>query len=136
MDIEEIKDDLRNKGVGVKECVKLKGKGTNTYSYLIVTDKTTNIGEVKKIKNVDHLKVSWETFQKRRTWSQCYRCQEFGHGSTNCNKTPRCVKCTGFHLTKDCPTTRTENSTATCCNCNGNHPANYSKCEKLLEYLQ
>lgn len=25
---------------------------------------------------------------------------------------------------------------AKCCNCSGNHPANYSKCEKLLEYLE
>lgn len=136
MDTEELKNELNNKGIAIKDCVKLKGKGENTYSYLVVTDKATNIGEVKKIKHVENLNVTWETYQKKRKWSQCHRCQEYGHGSSNCNKNPRCVKCAEMHLTSQCTVRKTENSTAKCCNCGGNHPANYSKCEKLLEYLE
>ncbi|GFQ98304.1 RNA-directed DNA polymerase from mobile element jockey [Trichonephila clavata] len=34
--------------------------------------------------------------------AQCYRCQGFFHSSKFCTRTPRCVKCAGNHLAKEC----------------------------------
>ncbi|GFU82265.1 nucleic-acid-binding protein from transposon X-element [Trichonephila clavipes] len=33
---------------------------------------------------------------------QCYRCQEFFHHSRFCARAPKCLKCSGGHLTSDC----------------------------------
>ncbi|GFS91140.1 hypothetical protein TNCV_2214831 [Trichonephila clavipes] len=33
---------------------------------------------------------------------QCYKQQEFYHHSRFCNRAPRCLKCSGGHLTSDC----------------------------------
>ncbi|GFY74216.1 nucleic-acid-binding protein from transposon X-element [Trichonephila inaurata madagascariensis] len=57
---------------------------------------------------------------------QCYRCQEFYHNSRFCDRAPRCLKCSGSHLTSDC--TKSNKAPAKCANCSGPHPANYSGC--------
>lgn len=67
--------------------------------------------------------------------TQCYRCQGFGHSSTNCNLAPRCVKCLDSHLTEDCPK-KTRDQPAQCCNCGGNHPANFRQCKEREKYLK
>ena len=67
--------------------------------------------------------------------TQCYRCQGFGHSSTNCNLAPRCVKCTEPHLTVDCPK-KTRDQPAQCCNCGSNHPANFRQCKERENYLK
>lgn len=83
-----------------------------------------------------NLKVSWERYAKRRNWTQCHRCQAFGHGEAFCYRKPRCVKCLEEHHTKNCSLVKSENSTPQCVNCKGAHTANYSKCPALLEYLE
>ncbi|GFT61027.1 RNA-directed DNA polymerase from mobile element jockey [Trichonephila clavipes] len=57
---------------------------------------------------------------------QCYRCQEFYHHSRLCNRAPKCLKCSGGHLTAECK--KSTKSPAKCANCGGPHPANFSGC--------
>ncbi|GFY62691.1 nucleic-acid-binding protein from transposon X-element [Trichonephila inaurata madagascariensis] len=57
---------------------------------------------------------------------QCYRCQEFFHHSRLCNRAPKCLKCSGSHLTAECK--KSVKSPAKCANCGGPHPANFSGC--------
>ncbi|GFT26392.1 hypothetical protein TNCV_264291 [Trichonephila clavipes] len=47
------------------------------------------------------------------------------HSSKYCTRNPKCVKCGQPHLTRSCTKT-----SATCCNCQGNHPANFTGCPK------
>lgn len=64
------------------------------------------------------------------TPSQYYNCQRIGHSSRLCGYSPRCVKCAGAHIAKDCTKSREEEPT--CINCQGCHTANYKKCPSLL----
>lgn len=48
---------------------------------------------------------------------------------------PRCVKCAGDHLSKECLLTKESNTRPKCCNCLGEHTANYSQCPTLLDFL-
>lgn len=48
MDINIIKMQLNAEGANVIECKPMKGRSTNTSSYLITTTKDTNIGQIKK----------------------------------------------------------------------------------------
>lgn len=45
---------------------------------------------------------------------QCYRCMEFDHLATNCERAPRCGQCAGEHEMRDCPN---RNSNPCCANC-------------------
>ncbi|GFY54113.1 nucleic-acid-binding protein from transposon X-element [Trichonephila inaurata madagascariensis] len=42
------------------------------------------------------------------------------------NRAPKCLKCSGSHLTADCK--KSTKSPAKCANCGGPHPANFSGC--------
>lgn len=104
--------------------------------YLAILPAGSDINQFRKIKRLCHCVVQLEKFKTRSAQcTQCYRCQKFGHASRNCNLSPRCVKCLELHETKDCP--KTDKSTpAVCCNCNEEHPANFTKCPERLKYIE
>lgn len=83
-----------------------------------------------------YTKTKWETYKKVKQYTQCFRCQRFGHGAMNCNMRPRCVKCGQEHLPHECNLVKTDTSKATCANCGGDHPANFGRCPELEKYLQ
>lgn len=136
MDPSDIKKSLIENNIQVNNCISLKSKKSNSFSYLITMPQQTNIKQVREITNIENIKAKWEPYTRKNLITQCHRCQQFGHGQNNCYSTPKCVKCAKNHLTADCTMVRTPNTTAKCCNCGGNHPANYKKCDAYLDYLQ
>lgn len=136
LDPQELTDTLTENNIQTQNITPLKGRNTNSFSYLITLPKNTIINNVRKIDNLNNLKVTWEKYSKKTDHTQCYKCQAFGHGQANCFNTPRCVKCPGKHYYKECPVQRTATSVAYCCNCGGPHTANFTKCPRLLEYLE
>lgn len=101
--------------------------------YKITFPPGTKMSQIKSIGFIYHCRIYWERFLKTKNYTQCYRCQAFGHASANCFKVPKCVKCGLEHLTKDC--TKTPDLPAKCANCNGSHTANFSQCPSLLTYI-
>lgn len=58
----------------------------------------------------------------------CKRCCGWAHTSNYCQKSPRCCKCSGKHLTANCPTPgRIQNPKCVNCGTIG-HPASYRGC--------
>ncbi|VVC92738.1 unnamed protein product [Leptidea sinapis] len=95
----------------------------------------SDIRKFKQIKYIQNCVVSIEKYKpKNKTGTQCFRCQDFGHASKNCNRPPRCVKCPLAHPTWECPKTNRDDP-AHCCNSKQSHPANYSQCPARLKYL-
>ena len=86
-----------------------------------------NNHELYSIKHLMHCRVSFEPPRPKKVIPQCTRCQDYKHTKSYCNRRPRCVKCAGPHLSKDCPKKNWE-SQVKCALCNGNHPANYKGC--------
>ncbi|GFV54389.1 nucleic-acid-binding protein from transposon X-element [Trichonephila clavipes] len=78
--------------------------------------------------NQEELIVSVEPLNKSTLPPQCYRCQEFFHHSRFCTRAPKCLKCSGGHLTSEC--TKSAKAPAKCANSSGPHPANFSGCPK------
>lgn len=67
--------------------------------------------------------------------TQCRNCQAYGHSSNNCRLSPKCVRCSGPHKSKDCDivdktTNKIPDDKRKCANCSENHTANYSKCSE------
>ena len=69
--------------------------------------------------------------------TRCYKCQEFGHHSKNCNKNAACGYCAGDHETKDCDVNGVPDAVK-CVNCvranhkSANHEANCLTCPEYL----
>lgn len=83
------------------------------------------------IKHINNAIVTVEPPRKVKDMVQCYRCQEFGHTKTYCNKRYKCVKCAENHQSVNCP--KEKNQPATCANCNENHAASYKGCKIYQE---
>ncbi|GFT26282.1 nucleic-acid-binding protein from transposon X-element [Trichonephila clavipes] len=82
--------------------------------------------DVYNITEICYMKIIVEPLKPRNGPAQCFRCQGFFHSSRFCTRNPKCVKCGKPHLTRDCK--KTPDTEATCCHCQGNHPANFSGC--------
>ena len=76
-------------------------------------------------------------FKTHTQYSQCPRCQGFGHDPAKCRKRVACKFCGGSHFTKNhacniCQASRNcVHLTPQCVNCTGQHFANSVECEKL-----
>ncbi|XP_045482152.1 uncharacterized protein LOC123686186 [Harmonia axyridis] len=80
---ERILSDYNMKSDDVS-CLKMKGKNGQSHSFLVSVPKTTNLKELTKTKELDHIKLEWQRYSKKSKAPQCFRCQRFGHGSSNC----------------------------------------------------
>ena len=122
---DEIKEELVSAhALKVREVYKMR----NTYApkYLVITDASTNMHDVTKIKHISYTIVTWQRRQNKQVISQCHRCQEWGHATSNCFRPYRCLKCAGPHNTADC--TKQIEEPPKCANCDGAHTANNTDC--------
>lgn len=104
--------------------------------FLVQFQPGSDVVKFKQIKYLCSCAIDIQRFKPTSgQGTQCYRCQRFGHASKNCNRAPRCVKCSESHATKDCPVT-TKTDTPRCCNCNEEHVASYRQCPERLKFLQ
>lgn len=130
-------DQLKQHNIQPSDCIQLKSKKDNhlSSSYLISIPKEAGYNNIKQVDALEHLKIKWESYSKKNKVTQCHRCQQFGHGSQYCQRNPRCVKCIGNHLTKDCLLKRGEGQVP-CTNCNGPHTANFNGCPAYQHYIE
>jgi hypothetical protein len=99
---------------------------------------STNMGELKKIRFLNYISVSWAHYNKNKNITQCRRCQQFDHGTRNCHMKPKCVKCSENHLSENCmydDDLAKKTKELKCANCGKNHTANYSECEKRKNFI-
>lgn len=99
---------LKESNITSIEATELKGKET-TYSYLITLSHSTKLDEVRKVEGRFPLGKLAHFMGNKNDYTQCHKCQSFGHRQSNCLKRPRCVKCPGFHPFSQCKLERTEN---------------------------
>lgn len=95
--------------------------------YMIVTSSAITQKYLQNtVKYIMNVRVFIEERQNVRRIIQCHRCQEWGHATSNCYRSPRCLKCAEGHATKDCQ--KPKGSDPKCCNCGEKHPANATAC--------
>jgi hypothetical protein len=142
---EEIIEELSQKGFKILNAVNiLKRKVTKNANgerettkvglplFMLTFDNTESIDRVYGIKAILNMKVKIETLKKNTSrMPQCYNCQAYNHTRKYCNREPRCVKCAGKHLSKEC--NKSKNEPVKCIHCGNHHPANYRGCEVAKE---
>ncbi|GFT61576.1 nucleic-acid-binding protein from transposon X-element [Trichonephila clavipes] len=113
-----------------RRCLLWYNRKTNTNMplFLVTLPKSPESRGIFNIKTIGFFRVAVEPLNKSTMPPQCYRCQEFFHHSRFCARAPKCLKCSGGHLTSDC--TKSAKAPAKCANCSGPHPANFSRCPR------
>ena len=90
-----------------------------------------DVNKIYGIKNILGWKIEIHPLKNPKLIPQCKRCQAYGHTHKYCQREPRCVKCTGKHLTANC--TKSPQDKPKCVHCGLPHPANYRGCEVAKE---
>lgn len=153
-DVENLLNDCNVKPDSIKP---LPTRVTERCNYVLYyKPASVKLHELKQIKCLGFLKVSWDHFHSRRPNQvvQCRNCQLFGHNSINCSMKPKCLVCAKEHQTDACPSRiprdqlklRKQNgpideSFIKCANCaaaglKSDHTANWSGCPKRIEYQE
>ena len=110
-------------------CVRSKRNGQDLPMFFVEIKTNINNKTIYKINRLLNSVVTIEPPRSQMAIPQCERCQNYGHTKKYCHRTPRCVKCTECHETKNCPRQKDiKDDSVKCVNCNGNHPANYKGC--------
>lgn len=136
-----VKGELEKKGLQVQAVYPMARRAavdTNFRDqlYLVhITKGSTSMGELKKIRDLFRIIVTWEPYRpQHRDVTQCTKCLWFGHGTKNCNMTPRCDKCAGAHETATC--VQPDDMDPKCTNCEANHRATNRACPKRAEFVR
>lgn len=124
---DSLREAISLKGYKVKHLTQLKLSGKPSPLFLVYFDPTGINNDFKNITEINKICVTVEPFRGRKGPPQCFRCQRYGHSSAVCKSPLRCVACGENHDVKQC--LKDKNSSATCCNCHGEHPANYRGCD-------
>lgn len=125
---QRIIEDLTTKGYKIEDAVnKLSWKSKEPLNMFLLTfNNQEDIRKVYEIKYILGCMVEIQPLRSTKLIPQCKRCQAYGHTHKYCAKEPRCVKCTGKHLTKDCK--KSADDKPKCVHCGEAHPANYRGC--------
>ncbi|GFU79071.1 nucleic-acid-binding protein from transposon X-element [Trichonephila clavipes] len=126
----EIIGSLAEKNINVNECHIMMSKKTGKEMplFLITLDKTEQNRVAYHVTNIGYMKGKVEALRPKYGPPQCSRCQGFFHSSRFCTRTPRCLKCAGAHLAKEC--TKPIEQKPKCCLCEGDHPASFLGCPR------
>lgn len=146
----------------VKIITPKKSTHSNNVIYLLYYKQgSVDMKKLYGTKAINHTIVRWEPYRNNRTsLTQCRRCQRFGHGTRNCQMSPRCQLCAGNHSSEYCPLLKAEyekikkndtamdedgnppeteiirNITPKCVNCNGAHLASDNSCSEREKYRE
>lgn len=128
--------DIGFKGIKIAKLKSSKNNEAQCPPFLVQLPAGSDITKFRQIKYLGNCVIEIKRYKPNTSrGTQCYRCQGFGHSSHNCNLTPRCVKCTESHATKDCPK-KDKQKPAKCCNCDQEHPANFRLCPARQKYIE
>ncbi|KAF4530380.1 hypothetical protein B566_EDAN018502 [Ephemera danica] len=134
----EIQEDLNTQGLQPIKVTQLyQNKNAQKISlplFLVEFPPATDPTEIRAVRHICRIIITWDTYRRPKGPTQCMRCQQIGHGTSNCMRNPRCVKCAGQHLTSACTREKNATSPPKCVNCGGEHPASYKGCKVYKEH--
>lgn len=122
----------------------------NVYVVHYMKSSGVTLNKLRLTKALFNVIVQWDMYQPNRSGNpndvkpptQCSNCQSFNHGSRNCFKPPKCIRCGKSHKSADCDLLYDKNdlgeitavrekiddSLLKCANCGEKHTANFRGC--------
>lgn len=135
--VNEIKAEIEQLGHEVLNLSNMKHRTSKAPMPLFWINLKTNSNnkDIYRVNTILNTKITFEPPKKKREIPQCTRCQRYNHTKKFCHHPPRCVKCTGEHLTSNCAR-KTKGEGVKCVLCGDEHPANYKGCTVYKELQQ
>ncbi|KYB29848.1 hypothetical protein TcasGA2_TC031581 [Tribolium castaneum] len=100
-EIGDLKAEMKEKGVDLINIYEMKN--TQRPLFLVIMGKYETLNSIsKKCPALSHIRVSFHRYIKKTRITQCHRCQEWGHATSNCRVKPKCLKCSGGYWTREC----------------------------------
>lgn len=130
---EDIKSDLALDGfpaVAVKQMSRAGPDRTPLPLFVVTTPVAPDAKPLSSMRRLGHSVVTVEAYRGSKGPQMCFKCQRFGHQAAFCSHPPRCFKCAQGHEGREC--TKPPTVPALCCNCGGEHPASYRRCEAYV----
>lgn len=142
-ELEDIKADLEKHMPNTVEKVSRfrteysKKNNIDTGLFLVTLYPGKSIRDLRAIRIILSEGISWENPKVNLKMPQCWRCQQWGHMSKNCNRPYVCVKCDAEHLPGKCTFVSSEVNPPYCANCGERgHPSSYRGCKVYIEFLK
>lgn len=134
VDTADIKGEIEQLNHKVVNIYNIKQRSTGKPLPLFYVDLETNDNnkEIYTVRALMHTKITFEAPHQKKELPQCTKCQRYDHTQKYCHRDPRCVKCAGDHLTKDC-SRKVKDKHVKCVLCSENHSANYKGCKIYKE---
>lgn len=125
---DQIVQDMIKRGYKIIEATgKLKYKTKQPLNMFMLSFRhDESVDKIYEIRDILGYRVEILPLRKSKLVPQCKKCQAYGHTQKYCAMEPRCVRCTGKHLTINCDKPKTEQPR--CVHCGEGHPANYRGC--------
>ncbi len=120
---DEIAEELKPQGISsVKRfSIKKDGKTIYTNTYLLSFNSASLPSEIK----AGYHNIRVEVYIPNPL--RCFNCQQYGHGSRTCKKSPACRRCcSNEHDSDSC------SSSPYCCNCKGDHMPSSKQCSAWI----
>ena len=135
-DIETIKNELLERDFKVQDVSQLRSFRDKAPLpiFLVTLSQSPNVDQIYNITRMFYVTVQVVKYERTGRVNQCFRCQGFYHGSSQCAMKPKCVKCGQSHESKLCK--KLPETTPTCANCNGAHPASYRGCKMFPKWTR
>ncbi|XP_065172388.1 uncharacterized protein [Atheta coriaria] len=109
-------------------------KNTRDPVYMVLLNENHSVQELNKnFCFIGHTRIRWAYYRNKKIITQCKRCQEWGHATTNCNAKYVCLKCGEQHASFECK--QLKSVPPKCANCLQPHPANSTECIAYKEAL-
>lgn len=135
--VEVISNEIHSHNIKTNSIYMLRAKtnnNLNSATYLITVDNLTTLRKMNKIKYISCIVIKWEKYIKKTEITQCYNCQKFGHGKSNCHRITICMKCACKHENKQC-SLDVNSPNIKCHNCGENHMASDEKCPVHISFI-
>lgn len=133
VDIKELSTELEAQGFEVSSVNEIpinRPRFDNEGLYRVTFKGSVDNAKLLRTR-LNHTVVKWKRIERQNKLTQCRRCQNFGHGSRNCNVAFKCSKCGSAHETSTCT-----NTTLKCANCDGDHDSTSHDCPKRKAFIE
>lgn len=124
---EKIKKDLENLNFTPSKVIRWKRKDGSPMP-LVLVFLPINEKHIFDLNFLDLMTIKVEAQKSTTNFSQCHRCQVFGHSQFRCTAPIKCLICAQEHFSFECDKQKVLKPK--CANCEGEHPSSSKECPK------
>lgn len=140
MESSELLAELEIAGLAPKKIREIASNAKNRQDVIYIISFAKGVTSLAELNRnhyaIAHTRVTWAHYEHKGGTVTCVRCQLPSHGIKYCSMAARCRYCAENHESSQCEVrSRDPSFKPKCCNCGGEHFANFKECPAKAKYL-